>query len=229
MRLHIFFRKLRTRKGPSLSTGPSLFLPPASQVCCLARELCREQCQGRVLLGRLQLAAGSPAYQLLRDGYLDDDMIEELQRHCDVPRPGKEVTPSRNPPERSPRGGRFRNPGGGSFARPPKMRPPFCHLLAQSRGPRGSFDLEWGISKLQRDNVFASFLPFLHLLAPTSQPAAKGRRPPLRSGRRQPRWSLWLLMISFRKVLSTASTFLVSAACAASGATKNAAFRKYSP
>ncbi|CAN7949394.1 unnamed protein product, partial [Ixodes pacificus] len=62
----------------------------ALQVCCLARELCREQCQGRVLLGRLQLAAGSPAYQLLRDGYLDDDMIEELQRHCDVPRPGKE-------------------------------------------------------------------------------------------------------------------------------------------
>lgn len=67
--------------------------PPSAnalQVCCLARELCREQCQGRVLLGRLQLVAGSPAYQLLRDGYLDDDMIEELQRHCDVPRPGKE-------------------------------------------------------------------------------------------------------------------------------------------
>lgn len=67
--------------------------PPSAnalQVCCLARELCREQCQGRVLLGQLQLVAGSPAYQLLRDGYLDDDMIEELQRHCDVPRPGKE-------------------------------------------------------------------------------------------------------------------------------------------
>lgn len=30
-------------------------------------------------------------YQLLRDGYLSNDMIEELQRRKDVTLPGKEV------------------------------------------------------------------------------------------------------------------------------------------
>lgn len=66
----------------------------ALQVCCVARELCREvgggTPAGRMLVGRLQLMAGSPAYQLLRDGYLDDDMIEELQRHRNVALPGRE-------------------------------------------------------------------------------------------------------------------------------------------
>lgn len=66
--------------------------PPSTnalQVCCVARELCREVGvpAGRLLLGRLQLSVGSPAYQLLRDGYLDDDMIEELQRHREVALP----------------------------------------------------------------------------------------------------------------------------------------------
>lgn len=71
--------------------------PPSTsalQVCCVARELCRDgggeapspPC-GRLLVGRLQLCRGSPAYQLLRDGYLDDDMLEELQRHREVALP----------------------------------------------------------------------------------------------------------------------------------------------
>ncbi|KAH8021135.1 hypothetical protein HPB51_012530 [Rhipicephalus microplus] len=63
-------------------------------VCCVARELCREVVgatpAGRLLVGRLHVVAGSPAYQLLRDGYLDDDMIEELQRHRNVVLPGRE-------------------------------------------------------------------------------------------------------------------------------------------
>uniref|UniRef100_A0A2R5L6P8 Putative secretory protein n=1 Tax=Ornithodoros turicata TaxID=34597 RepID=A0A2R5L6P8_9ACAR len=62
----------------------------AIQTCCLARELCREPSQGRILAGQLHLQAGSAAHQLLRDGYLDDDMIEDLQRRKDVPLPGKE-------------------------------------------------------------------------------------------------------------------------------------------
>lgn len=74
--------------------SPAASSTNALQVCCVARELCREVCgavpAGRLLVGRLQLAAGSPAYQLLRDGYLDDDMIEELQRHRDVALPGRE-------------------------------------------------------------------------------------------------------------------------------------------
>ncbi|KAL1416365.1 hypothetical protein MTO96_028088 [Rhipicephalus appendiculatus] len=66
----------------------------ALQVCCVARELCREVVgatpAGRMLVGRLHVMPGSPAYQLLRDGYLDDDMIEELQRHRNVVLPGRE-------------------------------------------------------------------------------------------------------------------------------------------
>lgn len=74
--------------------SPSSPSTNALQVCCLARELCREQCHeqgvGRVLMGRLGLKVGTPAYQLLRDGYLNDEMIEELQRQKDVALPGKE-------------------------------------------------------------------------------------------------------------------------------------------
>lgn len=62
----------------------------ALQACCSARELCREPGQGRILAGQLHLEPGSPAHQLLRDGYLDNDMIEELQRRKDVPLPDKE-------------------------------------------------------------------------------------------------------------------------------------------
>lgn len=72
--------------------GPAPASTSALQVCCVARELWREEApgallSGRLLVGRLQLCRGSPAYQLLRDGYLDDDMIEELQRHREVALP----------------------------------------------------------------------------------------------------------------------------------------------
>lgn len=67
--------------------GPAPPSTSALQVCCVARELCREEASGRLLVGRLQLCRGSPAYQLLRDGYLDDDMLEELQRHREVALP----------------------------------------------------------------------------------------------------------------------------------------------
>ncbi|XP_054714135.1 neurofilament heavy polypeptide-like [Uloborus diversus] len=63
------------------------------QVSCLGRELFRiNGGTNRPLLiaGELNIKESEAAYQLLRDGYLSNEMIEELMRRKDVVIPGKE-------------------------------------------------------------------------------------------------------------------------------------------
>lgn len=44
-----------------------------------------------LLGGEFNISENDASYQLLRDGYLSNDMIEELQRRKDIALPGKEV------------------------------------------------------------------------------------------------------------------------------------------
>ncbi|XP_076358728.1 uncharacterized protein LOC143251193 [Tachypleus tridentatus] len=62
-------------------------------VSCLAREAfsaMKGLQQPHVLCGRFNIPANGPAYQLLKDGYLSNEMIEDLQARKDVSLPGKE-------------------------------------------------------------------------------------------------------------------------------------------
>lgn len=65
----------------------------ALQVACLARQAASVMSspnKALLLCGEFNMAESEAPYQLLRDGYLSNDMIEELQRRKDVTLPGKE-------------------------------------------------------------------------------------------------------------------------------------------
>ncbi|KFM62360.1 hypothetical protein X975_05470, partial [Stegodyphus mimosarum] len=96
---NVCFTQLITVIGNHTITIANVQIPPtdpsvhALQVSCLAREIVRINGgtnKPLLLGGEFNMMESEAPYQLLRDGYLSNDMIEELQRRKDVVLPGKE-------------------------------------------------------------------------------------------------------------------------------------------
>ncbi|XP_035226583.1 protein split ends-like [Stegodyphus dumicola] len=96
---NVCFTQLTTVIGNHTITIANVQIPPtdtsvhALQVSCLAREIVRINGgtnKPLLLGGEFNMMESEAPYQLLRDGYLSNDMIEELQRRKDVVLPGKE-------------------------------------------------------------------------------------------------------------------------------------------
>lgn len=80
-------------------TIANVFFPPsdisthALQMSSLVREVINfaaDIARPHILCGSFNMIEGSVAYQLLREGYLNNEMIEELQKRKDVALPGKD-------------------------------------------------------------------------------------------------------------------------------------------
>lgn len=96
---HVLFTHFATVIGMHSLTVANVQVPPtdlsihALQVSCLVREVVRLNggtSRPYLLGGEFNMLESEAPYQLLRDGYLSNDMIEELQRRKDVVLPGKE-------------------------------------------------------------------------------------------------------------------------------------------
>ncbi|KAG8196366.1 hypothetical protein JTE90_009584 [Oedothorax gibbosus] len=96
---NVLFIQFDTVIGTQSLTIANVQIPPtdlsmhALQVSCLAREVVKINGGTNVPLllgGEFNVSENDASYQLLRDGYLSNDMIEELQRRKDIALPGKE-------------------------------------------------------------------------------------------------------------------------------------------